>query len=73
VLSYRSVALWLLGYPEAAIANTNDALNLAGRLVKPLRANGCDRWWISTAAWSGHVMINVKVRSLRDAKMHRIS
>ena len=29
VLSYRSVALWLLGYPEAAVADTNDALNLA--------------------------------------------
>jgi predicted ATPase len=29
VSSYRSVALWLLGYPEAAIADTNDALNHA--------------------------------------------
>jgi predicted ATPase len=29
VSSYRSLALWLLGYPEAAIADTNDALNHA--------------------------------------------
>jgi class 3 adenylate cyclase/predicted ATPase len=29
VSSYRSLALWLLGYPEAAIADANDALNYA--------------------------------------------
>ena len=29
VKSFRSVALWLLGYPEAAIADTNDALKHA--------------------------------------------
>jgi predicted ATPase len=28
-MSFRAVALWLLGYPEAAIADTNDALKRA--------------------------------------------
>jgi hypothetical protein len=27
ILSYRSQALWLLGYPEAALADTKDALS----------------------------------------------
>ena len=27
ILSYRSLALWLLGYPEAALADTNQALS----------------------------------------------
>jgi class 3 adenylate cyclase/predicted ATPase/tRNA A37 threonylcarbamoyladenosine biosynthesis protein TsaE len=29
ILSYRSIALWLLGYPEAALADTNRALREA--------------------------------------------
>jgi predicted ATPase len=32
ILSYRSIALWLLGYPEAALADTDRALNAARRL-----------------------------------------
>ena len=27
ILSYRSLALWMLGYPEAALADANNALN----------------------------------------------
>jgi SAM domain (Sterile alpha motif) len=34
ILSYRSIALWLLGYPEAALADTDRALNAARRLGK---------------------------------------
>ena len=29
ILSYRSIALWLLGYPEAALADTDRAINTA--------------------------------------------
>ena len=31
ILSYRSIALWLLGYPEAALADTDRALDAARR------------------------------------------
>ena len=29
ILSYRSIALWMLGYPEAALADTEQAINNA--------------------------------------------
>ena len=32
ILSYRSIALWLLGHPEAALADTNLALKVAHEL-----------------------------------------
>jgi hypothetical protein len=36
-LFYRSKALWMLGYPEAASADIKDALKDARELVKPPR------------------------------------
>ena len=37
VLSYRSMALWLLGYPEAALADANRRSMMRARSVKPPR------------------------------------
>jgi predicted ATPase len=36
ILSNRSLALWLLGYPEAALADTNQALRSAREIERPL-------------------------------------
>ena len=37
ILSYRSIALWLLGYPEAALRDADDALKNARETGKPPR------------------------------------
>ena len=37
ILSYRSWALWLLGYPEAALADADHALRMRARSAKPPR------------------------------------
>ena len=36
-LSWRSRVLWLLGYPEAALADADHALSVRARSAKPLR------------------------------------
>ena len=36
-LSFRSLALWLLGYPEAALADADHALRMRARSAKPPR------------------------------------
>jgi predicted ATPase len=36
VLTYRSLALWLLGYPEAALADADQALNSAREIGHPV-------------------------------------
>ena len=37
LLIYRSLALWLLGYPEAALADTDHALRMRARSARPPR------------------------------------
>ena len=36
ILSFRSLALWLLGYPDAALADSEQALTMRARSAKPL-------------------------------------
>src|SRR5262249_62107855 len=43
ILSYRSWTIWVLGYPEAALADADNAIKIA-RDIEVKLAHSCMRW-----------------------------
>ena len=57
ILSYRSWALWLLGYPEAALADAEHALNDAREIGQAATL----MYALTISSWT-----LISVRKLRD-------
>jgi hypothetical protein len=73
MLGFRSVALWLLGYPKAALADTDQALTLAREITPVGTLMHTLSWTIFVRILCGHSKrIGRRTRRIGERERHRV-